>query len=445
MKGKGAAASKSNKLPLASGLRPAFKTLAHSKSAPALSLNEVGGLNDDDIADGPPLPTSTGLATASRPTAGRNTNRRNALVTAIAEASPAPGSIPRPRQNTKLPRSTTALANGAVNINIPARPPQPPHARIGRARSALNLSATATAPANAIATPFQAPLVKRLTAASVRIGDLPTFTQVGNKWKNVFLPTIYHLLYLSDEPFKGFAIATPKLAHVVQEAVNIVYDEASYSVAEHAHVGDPILLVVYNRINERRGHIAQHALDLISKHVKSCTNLTEAHQWLSWAHRLTGPLFFEDPTPAYCTVERGEPGFIEPGGRLKSPFMIALVQAALDQLKGSAMDSWEIRTRVPVGLLALVMTALERAAHIVQADGSVPARPRSFSDENYGYILDGYTRVLRSIGIEKWSEILKLCTPAGADSDDDDFAANRSAADIDRDTMFCFDSPKKRA
>ncbi|KAG2017220.1 xylanase A [Coprinopsis cinerea AmutBmut pab1-1] len=75
----------------------------------------------------------------------------------------------------------------------------------------------------------------------------------------------------------------------------------------------------YNRINVRRSGIAQDALNELSQHLKSFNSLTDANDWLKWAKRLhDGPLFFREPTPAYCQARRrGEPGYIEPAGRLR--------------------------------------------------------------------------------------------------------------------------------
>ncbi|TEB31131.1 hypothetical protein FA13DRAFT_1774504 [Coprinellus micaceus] len=85
-----------------------------------------------------------------------------------------------------------------------------------------------------------------------------------------------------------------------------------------------------------------------------CDGLSEARSWLEWARCDTGPLFFERPTPAHCTADVGEPGFVMPGGRLRSQFVVKLVRDSLSCSTGSLYTY----DTMPVGLFALTMAAM---------------------------------------------------------------------------------------
>jgi hypothetical protein len=66
----------------------------------------------------------------------------------------------------------------------------------------------------------------------------------------------------------------------------------------------------YNRTNDRRAEIATSAIDKLSAHLKKYRLASEANDFLMWARRLDGPLFFKEPTPASCKVSRSDPGYI---------------------------------------------------------------------------------------------------------------------------------------
>jgi hypothetical protein len=66
----------------------------------------------------------------------------------------------------------------------------------------------------------------------------------------------------------------------------------------------------YNRINDRRADIASSAIELLSTHLKAYRLTGEANDFLVWARRLDGPLFFKEPTPASCKVPRDDPSYI---------------------------------------------------------------------------------------------------------------------------------------
>lgn len=80
-----------------------------------------------------------------------------------------------------------------------------------------------------------------MTAASVRTGDLPDFTSSDNKWRSVFLPTLYFQLYTSLQPFTDFVLGSTTLIANVQEAMDHVYPGVTYKVK---HANEPVHLLV---------------------------------------------------------------------------------------------------------------------------------------------------------------------------------------------------------
>ncbi|KAF6763986.1 hypothetical protein DFP72DRAFT_873927 [Ephemerocybe angulata] len=278
-----------------------------------------------------------------------------------------------------------------------------------------------------------------LTSTTVRKRHLPPFAEVDNKWKDLFLATVTHALYISAQPFQDFTVSTPIMRSQIQRAIDLVYPEAAYSVKAR---GDPILLLSYNRLCELRAKIASDAVDLVVKHVRSFSSTTESHEWLLWARRLNGPLYFEDPTPAYCLSQRGSAGFIEPSGKLKSQFILTLVEHYLQFSQSAISDTSSFQPMV--GLFGLVMAALERAVYIVRADAQLVANAKKFSHDNYGDKVDMFVQVVQGVSVDRWRELIEICSQEQTESDDDNAGPEAVGGGADHYNMFAFESPKKR-
>ena len=81
---------------------------------------------------------------------------------------------------------------------------------------------------------------RALTANNVRVADLPDFTQVDSKWRKIFVPSLYNVLFQSEAPFKDFILGSAKFISIVQKVVDCVYPEVDYAVKRD----EPIHLLV---------------------------------------------------------------------------------------------------------------------------------------------------------------------------------------------------------
>jgi hypothetical protein len=66
----------------------------------------------------------------------------------------------------------------------------------------------------------------------------------------------------------------------------------------------------YNRINEKRSSVGSMALKNIKSHIKTLGDDQSGREWLRWAVRVDGPLFFKVPTPYGCPSNRKDPGYV---------------------------------------------------------------------------------------------------------------------------------------
>ncbi|RXW16756.1 hypothetical protein EST38_g9098 [Candolleomyces aberdarensis] len=277
----------------------------------------------------------------------------------------------------------------------------------------------------------------QLNANGVRANDLPSFVEVDNKWKEVFLPTLYHTFFLSDETFNAFKSASSEFHDTIQELVNLVYPDDKYTVG----MGDPIILMAYNRINGMRSNIASDAMSTIQEFLRKTYSGKpgEAYEWLLWARRLeSGPLFFEEPSPFQSTVRRDDPDFIFPSGRLRSPFLLSIVQGALKGINGTMKD----RGLVPTGLFSIAMGALERAVHCLKPDATVDSDVlTNFCQTKWGAAIAGYCNGFTGVTAEKWATILSLCQDIALPSEVP--SVQEEVRIIQRVNIFNFPSPTK--
>ncbi|KAH6911315.1 hypothetical protein BKA70DRAFT_57124 [Coprinopsis sp. MPI-PUGE-AT-0042] len=425
-------------LPLASGLKPDF--LAAKQKAPAnLRVHESVGLDDDDIEDSPPADGHV----QAKPLP-RGSQRVNSMVTALAELDVGPRTTVQPPK-TKVKHLVDERSQANTERSAETQAPKESVA-LRRPKASKRVQELVLAPASSSDTPLASgskvpPNVDHaaeLLASTVRVSNLPEFAHLNQDWKLKFLPTLYLIFYTSFDTFKGFALSSRPLLNIVQAAVNTVYPKATYRVRIK---GEPFYLLAYNRINDRRARISNLALERLSTHLKGFRLTSEAHDFLMWARRLDGPLFFKEPTPASCKASRDEPGYVPPSGRLRSPFVVDLVRDALSHSKNALyVPNVTSGASYPIGLFALVMISLERAASVLDADGAIPQKMKKFSEENYGAQLKTYVGAMNAITADQWDEILQEYDVA---SEDTDQAGNASVADNDRLNIFSFESPKK--
>ncbi|KAJ3529106.1 hypothetical protein NMY22_g9136 [Coprinellus aureogranulatus] len=430
-------------LPLASGLRSDFRVESIQKKAKnaTVTVTEIGGLGDEDIDDDAP---QVGGVAVSSPR--RMADRRK--VVSIAQAVHFPA-IERPRTQqipviVAAPKSTTSRAPN-VNQTPPLQVafPNAP----GNLRKFVKKVDRLPPPDTPIPHPGSTKPAKqarkegsRLTTTNVRVTDLPEFVHIGNSWRSVYLPILYTLLYQSLDPFEEFALRTESLVTYCQEALSMAYPNTIWKVSM-PH--DPIYLISYNRTTSRRNGIAKDALVLISNHLKSFKAIDDASSWLRWARQLRrGPLFFREPVPMSCQARRGDSDYIEPGGRLRSKFVIEVLKKALQHSEHAITTSLSTKKR-PIGLVGLVLASLERAVVALQPDGTVKADElNEFSDLHSGPAMRTYIKQAQALTHQQWEDIMGLCYD---DYDSDTaLAADRSIMDMDREELFTFESPKKR-
>ncbi|KAG2005608.1 hypothetical protein CC2G_002000 [Coprinopsis cinerea AmutBmut pab1-1] len=427
-----------NKLGDATGLKASFVAKAQTQKS---RLNvENRGLSDEDSTD------------EDQPTV-QAPRRVNASTTLAAQSKTTadPEII-----EVKVTKPQTTIVkpgpNGETSTRANARMVPVPFQRSYAAQDIMALAPPASRSRSRSTTPkppsYPGPPVKEtkgsqyLKATNVRETDLPMFVRANQKWKHRFLPTLFHRLYISKEPFAGFILASESFVQTVQNVVDVVYPEVEYTVTFH---GEPIHLLAYNRCNEKRSLIAGEAVTKVVQKLKSFSNIHEAQSWLTWASSITGPLYFKHPIPPSSPTHPSHPAYQAPSGRFESSFVIELAQSALKHSSNAFVNTDDR----PIGLFALILASLERAVEILNADGSrkpeKEGKKGEFSQAAWGKVVQDYaTNFEKSVSQAKWDAIMALCSPREAQNRVNLDSAPAPILDKDRHAIFNFESPTKR-
>lgn len=162
-----------------------------------------------------------------------------------------------------------------------------------------------------------------LTTNNVRVTDLPDFAQ-NQTWKKAFLPALFAKFFSSKEPFAHFAKGSDAFIALLQEVVKEVYPKINYKVsardAIHALVRSIyltlktglicFLIQAYNRINEKRSLIGSSAVDMIVQYTSTLQGEKAVREWLLWASRGDGPLYFREPVAPDAPRDTEDPQYV---------------------------------------------------------------------------------------------------------------------------------------
>lgn len=254
---------------------------------PKLSINEIGGLTEDDLQDDRPCDMQvTPCPSGSRRSAGRKnlvskicavcrphglTDIALKKVAILFQAPPAQSPATLSQSTVATEQSLKLRVNqplsGAPSTSVSPLTPDSAASRSSSRTSSLqhklSSSTLAISPSSdscSLLSPAAATGIKDLdetpsrqqgkrsdgkakllTAHTARKDLLPAFTQVQRRWTKIFLPTLYDVFYRSREPFRDFMVSTPQLVGTIQTVVDCIYPDFDHTVQLY---GDAILLVV---------------------------------------------------------------------------------------------------------------------------------------------------------------------------------------------------------
>jgi hypothetical protein len=163
-----------------------------------------------------------------------------------------------------------------------------------------------------------------INSNNVRVNNLPDFAK-DETWRKTFLPTLYDKFFTSSNPFSQFAKGSKEFISLLEDIIAKVYPHVKYKVSAsdtihglvcflwganvHSQV-DLLSYQAYNRVNEKRSTIGSNAVKIIKNHINTLDGTKAIHDWLLWASRGDGPLFFKEPVALGAPLDRKHPNYV---------------------------------------------------------------------------------------------------------------------------------------
>ncbi|KAI9465236.1 hypothetical protein BJY52DRAFT_1183821 [Lactarius psammicola] len=261
----------------------------------------------------------------------------------------------------------------------------------------------------------QAKLKIRAAAAQHQHGSLPVvvpactngptdeYFLVQHTWVKVFLPTLMHLFFISEQPFQDFTSKSPSFVAIVQQAFNATHPNISYVVTAH----NDIVATAFERVKTKRSLIASDVLKLVKNNFEDdryVDQSQEVKKYAWWALRPDGPAYYANPTPMDCSLDRTSSNYVFPQGKYQSRFIIPVAKKFLSFADQSAISPKLDARNPPLGLYILILTAVERA--FKSYIGGTFSGPLQFSNENVWRSMHDFRESLLRLDFERWDHIL---------------------------------------
>ncbi|KAJ7845014.1 hypothetical protein B0H14DRAFT_3139185 [Mycena olivaceomarginata] len=236
------------------------------------------------------------------------------------------------------------------------------------------------------------------SAADVR--GLPAF--IAPTWIGVFLPALYHLLTVSDDPMVIGSIGVdPKQSGketvaILQTLLAETYPGNGWTMTW----GDVICARAISRIGERRSAVARAGL-------RGADDIFKRH----------GPAFYKCPIPqGESMLDPEDPEYIKPRGYLESKIIIDTMTPFI---KGEAFPTHHHEDEngkevvdpssiLPIGARGMTAAAVERAYQAYRSGERV--KPRDFSSQHFGTAVAGFIITsIKGLSVSRWQSIINAC------------------------------------
>ncbi|KAH9013111.1 hypothetical protein EDB85DRAFT_2098465 [Lactarius pseudohatsudake] len=279
---------------------------------------------------------------------------------------------------------------------------------------------------------------KSLESPKPFVGACPDIAQEcldDPRWTRVFLPTLSHTLYITDNPFTDWTWESNTLLQTVQNVFNLSFTNISYTLC----VQDKVVKAAYDRMKTRRSKIASDVLILVKTFFEGTEfrNRPERiKEHVRWALRVGGAAYYETPVPKSCTLKLNDPGCPKPDGFLRSQFILPVAKTYASFAEKSVLHPSLGPRNPPKGLYAMVLTAVERAmrAHMTGAFHA----PGDFNHRITWNSMNDFYKILDQLRESHWAQALNF-----DDFDDTENGADESFLSACRVDFYLPSSPTK--
>ncbi|KAF9528313.1 hypothetical protein CPB83DRAFT_907020 [Crepidotus variabilis] len=249
---------------------------------------------------------------------------------------------------------------------------------------------------------------------SVNPNVVPAFLNQGAKnglWQMHFLPTLFHKLYASSNPFNEFASNTDSLSQAVAKCLDDAAPGHTYVLPQ----GSIVVSMAYDRLTDKRSLFGSNAIKVVDDFFKQSQfdkNPDAVKMYVAYALHAFGPAFWSVPKTRKADGEVDDAS--RPQGLYESDLFIQTIAPIVTGTKGSCGDYGEL-----IGAIGLGGAALERAFTLYET-GSRPTeipRDMTFSNKYYGHVVFGHIKDAKKLSENAWSRIKAACAKESGEAD----------------------------
>ncbi|KAF8258997.1 hypothetical protein EI94DRAFT_1814165 [Lactarius quietus] len=242
-------------------------------------------------------------------------------------------------------------------------------------------------------------------ATKARSADIAENCLKDYRWTNIFLPTLSHVLYVSEQPFKDWAWSSDALRKTVQAVFDISFPNILYTVAQQ----DCIMKAAYDRMKTQRSKITSDVLVLVQlffNEPKFRKRHKKIRDYVRWALGSGGPAYYKIPVPESCMLRKGDPGFPKPDGFLCLEFVLPVAKTHIGYTARSVLQPPLGPRSLPKGLYAMILAAVERTMR-TYVTGEFIA-PGEFNYPNIWNAVQDFYGILDKLHEHHWVQILNF-------------------------------------
>ncbi|KAI9452657.1 hypothetical protein BJY52DRAFT_1190152 [Lactarius psammicola] len=255
------------------------------------------------------------------------------------------------------------------------------------------------------------------------------------RWTRIFLPTLSHTLYISDNPFTDWTWDSSTLVKTIQVVFNLSFTNVSHTLS----LRDGVVKAAYNRMKTRRSKIASDVLTLVRMFFERAEFKNQPEKikdYVHWALRSGGPAYYETPVPKSCTLRKDDPDYPIPDGFLCSQFILPIAESFITLSEKSVLNPSLGSKNPPKTLYAIILTAVERAMRAHMTGAFNP--PSDFNHRTTWNAMKDFYRILDQISESRWAQALNF-----ANNDDTESCVNESLLSAYRIDFYIPSSPTK--
>ncbi|KAG6835317.1 hypothetical protein H0H93_002761 [Arthromyces matolae] len=237
---------------------------------------------------------------------------------------------------------------------------------------------------------------------SSRAVQIPMPDIIKGDWSTRFIPTLYHYLLCSRNPFDDFLGSRAIIA--IQRVVNMLATDGDVRVTLNSEIYRKAL----ERCNELRSRIGSQAMKMVKKFIEE-SNYTpvEIERYVIWALHPDGPLFNRIPVPQeeiLTSIATGIPPSSTRRDFFESQMIIEIVKPALRCIPVSL----GVKTfGEPKAAFALAAAALERAFSCYKT-GSFKD-PKPFGNDQVKSAVQDYMENCERFTDRRWKALKTAC------------------------------------